>query len=124
MTPDIVAYIIYFLLTIYIIYWVGQLFYRKGYVFILNLYQGNQSAASATNKLLLTAYYLFNIGYAFVSIRSWNHIVDYTHLVTILSAQVGLLILILAITHYFNMLIIYIISRNKQSILYHKKQMS
>lgn len=124
MNANASAYIIYLLITLYIIYWVGKLFHRNGRVFILSLYLGNEARTDATNNLLLVAYYLFNIGYAFLSIQNWDYIRSYTEATASLSYRVGLLILILAITHYCNMLLIYILSQKQKSILHHKKQMS
>lgn len=124
MNANVAAYIIYLLITLYIIYWVGKLFHRKGRVFILDLYRGNKQGTDAINNILLVAYYLFNIGYAFLSIRAWEYVHNYVELITSLSNRIGLLIFILAVTHYFNMLLIYILSKRQKSILHYKKQMS
>lgn len=124
MNANVVAYIIYLTVTLYIIYWIGKQFHRKGRVFILNLYHGNQPATDAVNNLLLVAYYLFNIGYAFLRIRTWEYLHNYAQLITSLSAQIGTLILVLSVTHYFNMGVIYMLSKKQPFILHHKKKMS
>lgn len=115
MNNNVVAYIIYILITIYIIIWLGKSFHRNGRVFILQLYKGDTTATDTTNNLLLVAYYLFNIGYALLQLRQWEKIFHTEQLIATLSSQIGLLILILAVTHYFNMLLIYFLSKKQFS---------
>lgn len=115
MNNNIIAYIAYISITLYIIVWVGRMFHINGRVFILKLYHGNAEATDTMNNILLVAYYLFNIGYAFLQIKMWEHIISLSQLIGSLSRQIGLLILILAVTHYFNMLLIYILSQKHHS---------
>ena len=110
MNSNTLAYAIYLLCMVFIIYRVGALFHRNGRVFILRLYRDDESAADTINNILLVAYYLFNMGYAFLKLKTWEHISNIAQLISSLSENIGLLILILALTHYCNMLIIYILS--------------
>jgi len=115
MNSNILAYAIYLTITVYIIYWVGRMFHRNGRVFILKLYHDQEAAADTTNNLLLVAYYLFNIGYAFLQLKTWSYIRSCEQLIASLSTNIGLLILILAVTHYFNMVLIYFLSRSDKT---------
>lgn len=111
MNSNIIAYIIYISATVYIIYWLGRLFHRNGRVFILQLYEGDAEATDTINNILLLAYYLFNIGYAFLKLRTWEQVRSPALLISSVGYNLGLLILILAVTHYFNMLLIYFLSK-------------
>lgn len=111
MNSNIIAYLIYIIVTLYIIYWLGRMFHRNGRVFILQLYEGDTEATDTINNILLIAYYLFNIGYAFLKLRTWEKVWSAAQLVSSLSHHLGLLILILAVTHYFNMLLLYFLSK-------------
>lgn len=111
MNSNIIAYIIYIVFTLYIIYWLGRQFHRNGRVFILQLYQDDKDATDTINNILLVAYYLFNIGYAFLKLKAWEKVLSTAQLISSLSYHLGILILILALTHYFNMLIIYFLSK-------------
>ena len=113
MNYNISAYIIYLVLMVFIIVYVGKYFYANGRLFIISLLNDNVSLADQINKLLLIAYYLFNIGYAFIKLNHWQKINSIEMLVSSLSVNMGVLILILAVTHYFNMFIIYILSKSK-----------
>lgn len=115
MNSNITAYLIYISLTIYIIVWIGRMFHRNGRVFILQLYKGDVQGTDTINNILLMAYYLFNIGYAFLRLRMWEHVRSPAQLISSISYHLGLLILILAVTHYFNMLIIYLLSKKHKT---------
>lgn len=119
MNYNVLVYAIYLALMVFIIGYVGRLFYNNGRIFILSLFHGNEDQTDYMNRILLVAYYLFNIGYAFVRLRFWERLNSFGMLVSSLAETVGLLILILAVTHYFNMLLIYYLSK-KKNLLSHK----
>ncbi len=113
MNYNVGAYIIFLTLVIFIIVFVGRYFYTNGRIFIISLFKGNMALADQINKLLLIAYYLFNIGYSFLKLRHWQKITNAEMLLSSLASNIGVLIFILAVTHYFNMLIIYQLSKSK-----------
>lgn len=113
MNYNICAYIIFLTLIIFIIVYVGRYFYCNGRVFIIFLFNGNVALADGINKLLLIAYYLFNIGYSFIKLRQWPKITGSEMLFSSLASNIGVLIFVLAVIHYFNMLVIYLLSKSK-----------
>ncbi len=116
MNYNILSYLIYALITIYIIVWVGRQLHRNGRVFMLSLFGQQAQITDTTNNLLLVAYYLFNIGYAILQFSFW---IDVSNIATMLSSiadKTGILILILAGLHYNNMFVIYILSKDKYQI--------
>jgi len=112
MNYNILSYGIYGSVTIYIIWWVGKLFHRNGRIFILRLFHQNTSITDTTNNLLLLAYYLFNIGYAVVQVSLCKKVIGISDMIASISSKTGILVIILAITHYFNMCLIYFLSKN------------
>jgi hypothetical protein len=119
MNYNILAYGMYLLIMGFIILYVGRLFQRNGRVFILALFKGEAQQTDNLNNILLLAYYLFNLGYAFVTLRFWEKVYDIEVLISSLGANIGLLTLILALTHYFNMALVYYLSK-KQSLSVHQ----
>lgn len=117
MNYNILSYAIFILITIYIIVWVGRLFHRNGRIFILSFFKYNKEITDTTNNLLLTGYYLFNIGYAIIQISYWQKIETVTGMLSSTLEKTGILILILAFLHYNNMLIIYLISNYNKNKL-------
>lgn len=120
MNYNILAYIIFLILIIFVIVYVGRYFYSNGRIFIIALFSGNTTLADGINKLLLIAYYLFNIGYAFLKLRQWEKIPNIESLFSSLATNIGVLIFILALVHYFNMLVIYLLSKSKSISITHK----
>lgn len=112
MNYNVGAYIIYIVLMVFIIGYVGRYFYTNGRVFILSLLKGNATLTDHINRLLLVAYYLFNIGYAFIKLKQWQKITSLEGLLSSLAVNMGVLITILAFTHYLNMLAIYLLSKS------------
>jgi hypothetical protein len=120
MNYNIAAYIIYLSLMIFLIVYVGRYFYSNGRVFIVSLFNGDESLADQINKLLLIAYYLFNIGYAFIELNHWEKVTSVEMLLGSITSNMALLILILAVTHYFNMVVIYLLSKKKSNSITNK----
>jgi hypothetical protein len=120
MNYNILAYIIFLTLIIFIIVYVGRYFYSNGRIFIIALFNGNSTMADYINELLLIGYYLFNIGYAFLKLRQWEKVNNLETLFSSLATSIGVLIFILALVHYFNMLVIYLLSKSKSISITHK----
>jgi hypothetical protein len=105
------AYLIYLFITCFITVRAGLLFYRNGRIYILTLLRGEQQLTDFINKMLLTGYCLLNLGYAAVMIRFWKTIATVTELLTSIASMTGRIMLTLAMIHFFNMAVIYIISK-------------
>ncbi len=120
MNYNVLAYGIYLIMTIFIIVFVGKLFYRNGRIFILGLMKGDAVTTDYFNNILLVAYYLFNIGYAFVKLHFWQKVENMEMLVSSIANNMSVLIFILASTHYMNMILIWYLSRSKKSFLTNK----
>ncbi len=115
MNLNMLSYGIYILLTLYLILWVGRQCYRNGRVFILRLFRNNEAMTDTTNNILLIAYYLFNIGYAVLQLYFWEQVTTAAAVIESIAGKAGLLIMILAVTHYCNITLIYYLS--KKSLL-------
>ena len=113
------AYIIFLLITYLVTVHVGLVFYRNGRSYILNLMAGDEALTDSINRILLTGYYLLNLGYAALMISFWETVDSYTELVTSITTMTGRILLTLAIIHYLNMSVIYLISKRK-SLNHHK----
>ncbi|MFA9214944.1 MAG: hypothetical protein ACEQSR_14065, partial [Candidatus Methylacidiphilales bacterium] len=72
-------------------------------VFLNDAFNSNVELATILNRFLLLGYYLLNLGYAAVSIHIFSEINSITQLIEELSKRIGMLIIGLALMHYFNM---------------------
>lgn len=113
MNYNVCAYIAFLTLMIFIIVYAGRYFYSNGRIFIISLFNGNVVLADGLNKLLLIGYYLLNIGYSFIKLKQWQKISSLEMLFSSLASNIGVLVFILAIIHYFNMGVIYLLSKSK-----------
>ena len=120
MNYNVGAYIVFLTLMIFLIVYVGRYFYTNGRVFIISLFNGQEALADQVNRLLLIGYYLLNIGYAFLKLRQWEKIGGLEAMVSSVAGNIGALIFILALIHYCNMLVIYLLSRSKTNSITHK----
>jgi hypothetical protein len=117
---NVTAYIIYLFITYLITVHVGLVFYRNGRVFILNLLKGDERLTDFINRILLTGYYLLNLGYAALTIHLWETVTTWIEVLISIAIMTGKIMLLLGIIHFFNMLAIFLISKSKQHSLHHK----
>ena len=87
--------------------WVARTLFTNGRTFLVDIFHGNEALADSVNKLLLMGFYLINIGYAMLTLRSAGPITGYQQSVEMLSVKVGTIILILGGMHFFNLYVFY-----------------
>jgi hypothetical protein len=103
----IFSYIVYLVITILLTVWVAQTLFSNGKVFILDIFHGNEPLANSVNKLLLTGFYLINIGYAVYTLQISEPVQNWQDVFEKLSTRIGLIILILGGMHFFNLYVFY-----------------
>lgn len=101
---NIIAYITYLGINIIIIYSVGKICYNNGHIFLRSLTNGNLQLVNTISKLLLTGYYLLNIGYCFTTLLNWKTIDSLQALIEIVSYKTSIIFLLISILHYTNIL--------------------
>ena len=117
---NILAYIFYLLITYLITFKVGLVFYRNGKVYILHLLHGNEHLADSINRLLLIGYYLLNLGYAALMVSTWKTIHTAEEVLVTVFSMTGKIMLTLAVIHFLNMTVIYLLSRQRKYFNHHK----
>ena len=116
------AYIIYLFITYLITVRTGWLFYRNGRVYIITLLKGDEKLADFINRMLLTGYYLLNLGYAAVMIRYWQPVTSFAELAGSIASMTGRIMLTLAFIHFCNMAAIYMLSKRNHHFITHTNQ--
>ncbi len=102
MNLNILSYGIYLPIIIVITVKIGWMFYTHGEIFLLHLFQHHIAIVKPINNILLTGYYLVNIGYAIYAIAQWESILTIPQMLNILCGHLGSIIIGLAILHYNN----------------------
>mgnify|MGYP001268982184 FL=1 len=106
MNLNIIGYVIYLLITTFIIINVGKICYRNGNIYVAQLIPEHEDLCQKTNQVLLIGYYLLNLGYCAMTLISWDKIISYSQLVEVISIKTATIICIIAILHYFNIFIL------------------
>ena len=114
MNLNIIGYVIYLLITTFIIINVGKICYRNGNIYVAQLIPEHEDLCQKTNQVLLIGYYLLNLGYCAMTLISWDKIISYSQLVEVISIKTATIICIIAILHYFN---IYILTKYIQKLI-------
>jgi hypothetical protein len=115
-----IAYLIYLFVTYAITVHVGLRFYRNGRLYILDLLEGDEVITHSINRLLLTGYYLLNLGYAALMINNWETMYSWQDILVSISSMTGRILLILALIHYINMAVILHYSHRRKHLSHYK----
>ncbi len=107
---NITAYCIYLLLTYTITVHVGWSFYKNGRIYILEELH-DEALTDHINRLLLTGYYLLNLGYAALMLKNWEEITTLVQWITSITTIVGRILIGLGLMHYLNMMGIYLLRK-------------
>ncbi|UYZ63153.1 hypothetical protein [Hymenobacter weizhouensis] len=107
MNFHLLVYGVYLPVTVLLTVWVARTLFTNGRLFLIDIFHGNEQLADSVNKLLLTGFYLINVGYATLTLRSAGAITSYQQTVETLSIKVGTIILILGAMHFFNLYVFY-----------------
>ncbi|GGR78606.1 hypothetical protein Snoj_78000 [Streptomyces nojiriensis] len=102
MDLTVITYVIYLLISIALTIWVARTLSRNGRVFIGDVLHGNETLADAVNQLLVVGFYLVNIGFVTLYLRSSEEIQTPRALFEALSVKLGVVLLVLGVMHLGN----------------------
>lgn len=106
MNLNILGYIIFLIITTYIIVVVGKICFRNGNIFVLELIPAHKDLCLKINRILLTGYYLVNLGYCAMTLISWSTIENMITLIELIATNTAIIVGILALLHYLNIFIL------------------
>ncbi|GAA0508994.1 hypothetical protein Ade02nite_62480 [Paractinoplanes deccanensis] len=101
MDPKVWMYLTYLLVSVGLTVWVATTLSRNGLVFLADVF-ADAKLAKAVNQLLVMGFYLLNLGYVTVAMRSANAIADTSEALETLSMKIGLVLLVLGVLHFCN----------------------
>ena len=101
MDPKVWMYLSYLTISIGLTVWVATTLSRNGLVFLADVFP-DEALAKAVNQLLVMGFYLLNLGYVAVAMRSTSRIPDASRALETLSMKIGLVLLVLGALHLFN----------------------
>ena len=98
-------YFSYLAISIALTIWVARTLHRNGRLFLVDAFRGNEPLADAVNHLLVVGFYLINIGYITLALKTTDALSTVREVIETESNKIGIVILILGIMHVFNILI-------------------
>jgi hypothetical protein len=102
----IACYISYLLISISLTIWVARTLFRSGRVFLLDAFRGNADLADSVNHLLVVGFYLINIGYVAVALKTTDTLSTVRSVIELESVKIGVVLLILGVMHFFNIFVL------------------
>ena len=108
----VVTYLTYILISVTLTIWVARMLYKRGAIFLVDAFHGNRELADSVNHLLVVGFYLINIGFVSLALKTADIINTSRAAIELLSDKMGMVLLILGGMHFFNL---YVFSRIQRS---------
>ena len=98
------SYIAYLIVSICLTIWVASTLHKRGRIFLIDAFHGNEQMADSVNHLLVVGFYLINIGYVTLALKYGEKPNNLQEAIEFLSTKVGLVLLILGAVHFANLI--------------------
>jgi len=99
------AYVIYLLISVNLTIWVARTLHKRGAIFLVNTFHGNTELAASVNHLLVVGFYLINIGFVSLALKSNAHIATARAAIEMLSDKLGWVLMTLGAMHFVNLFV-------------------
>ena len=103
MNIKVVTYLVYLAISIGLTVWVARTLHKNGRTFLVDAFHGNGELADSVNHLLVIGFYLINLGYVSLALKTNDVLTDSGQSIELLSRKVGFVLLVLGGMHFFNM---------------------
>jgi hypothetical protein len=105
MTPKLAMYLGYLVITVGLTIWVARTLFRNGQVFLRDAL-ASEELATAVNRLLQVGFYLINLGYVALFMKTNDVITDATGAIETGAWKLGVILLALGLMHLFNIIVL------------------
>src|SRR5271170_7531930 len=110
----IASYLIYLAVSLAVTIWVASSLHKNGRIFLIDAFQGKEELADSVNHLLVVGFYLINVGYFTLALRTYEQVESTRQAIEVVSEKIGVVLLVLGTMHFFN---IYIFNRLRKRAL-------
>lgn len=101
----VICYAVYLAISIAVTIWVARTLHRNGRVFLVDAFGGNEPLADSVNQLLVVGFYLVNVGYVTLALRTYGELATARSVIEMISDKVGVVLVVLGIMHFGNLFI-------------------
>jgi hypothetical protein len=109
------CYFSYLAISVVLTIWVARTLHSSGRVFLLDAFHGNAELADSVNRLLVVGFYLINIGYIALALKTADPLVTIRQVIELESTKLGVVLLILGAMHFLNILVLARMRRNSST---------
>jgi hypothetical protein len=106
MDLTVLAYVIYLAISIGLTVWVARTLSTNGRIFLADVLGGDEKLADAVNHLLVVGFYLVNLGFVALYLKSAHPVENARGLFEALSVKLGVVLLVLGVMHLGNVYIL------------------
>ena len=101
----VATYLLYLMISVALTIWVARTLSKRGGIFLIDAFHGNAELADSVNHLLVVGFYLLNIGFVSLALKTAETINTSRAAIELLSDKLGMVLLILGGMHFFNLII-------------------
>lgn len=99
------SYAVYLAISLLVTVWVARTLHKNGRVFLVEAFHGNAELADSVNHLLVVGFYLVNLGYVALALRTGAALLTVREAIELESQKIGWVLLILGAMHFFNIFV-------------------
>jgi hypothetical protein len=110
MEPLLLTYLVYATAALILTIWLARTLFSNGAVFLEEVFAGDTRMAASVNRLLVVGFYLVNLGWAMLMLRSAD-VATLTAAIETVAGKLGLLMLLLGAMHFGNLYVFHRIRR-------------
>jgi len=105
MNETVLTYGLYLAIAITLTIWVARTLHKNGRIFLVECFHGNTELADSVNHLLVVGFYLINIGFVSLYLKTTEDVLGARGVFEALSGKMGIVLLVLGAMHFFNLVV-------------------
>ncbi len=103
----VLVYSIYLPVAIILTFYVAKVLFNGGKIFMIDIFRGREDIALATNRMFQMGFYLLNIGFALLVLKTFDMAEDSQDVIEILSLKIGKFSIYLGIMLFLNLFLFF-----------------
>ncbi len=97
------SYLVYLAISLGVTIWVAASLHKNGRVFLIDAFEGKEELADSVNHLLVVGFYLVNVGYFTLALRTYEQVESTRQAIEVVSEKIGVVLLVLGAMHFLNL---------------------
>ena len=111
------SYLVYLAISLGVTMWVAGTLHKNGRVFLVQTFHGNAELADSINHLLVVGFYLINLGYVALALKTSLPVDTARQAIELISDKIGAILLVLGTMHFLNLYVFNRLRRRGQEYL-------